>query len=94
MGGRFTEAQLESFYINPRRPAVRAVCPFCGGELVMGHRKDTGNISLAHDAVPDPLHPGQHVAGCEVFQQIASRNVVEFLRLLQSRGVRFEKLVG
>lgn len=94
MPGRFDDAALEAFAINPRRPSAWATCPCCGGQLVMGYRKDTGSLSLAHDTLPDPAHPGVHLAGCAPFREIAARNVVEFLRICQSRGVRWQKLVG
>lgn len=94
MPQRFTDAELEAFAIDPRQPSAMAVCPFCGLELVLGYRKDTGNLSLAHASFPDPTRPGEHIAGCDPFRDIASRNGVEFLRLCKSRGVHWQRLVG
>jgi hypothetical protein len=94
MGQRFTDEQLEAFYIDPTRPTTWATCPHCGGLLVMGYRKDTGNLSLAHESYPDPERPGAHWPGCEPFRALCERNPVEFLRLCKSSGVHWQKLVG
>lgn len=88
----FTEQQLETFFIDPRRSWAWGICPFCGGTLLLGHRRDTGNLALAHSAVPDPTVPGAHLAGCLRFAELTSTNMLEFLRLLKGSGFRWSEV--
>jgi hypothetical protein len=91
---RFTAKQLDSFHIDPRQPASWMTCPFCGGTLIIGIRKDTGRWSLAHTAVDDPLNPGQPHAGCVRFVEHMPERVGEFLKLLRAAGAKFRSLTG
>lgn len=93
-GLNLDDAALERFYLDAKRPAVQGVCPFCGGTIVMGFRKDTANLSLGHSAVDDPLHPGFPFAGCVRYVElVSSGQPQEFLRLLKGQGFRFQPLV-
>lgn len=93
MAGRFTEAELESFSIDPREPAGLATCPWCGQDIVLGVRKDTRNVTIAHSAHKDPTDPSgtRFISGCDPFVAALSRpDVVGFLH---RSGCRFAKLV-
>lgn len=91
MGQRFTERELEQFAIDPRKPGGWCRCPFCGLLVVDAHRRDTGNRAIAHETLPDPTRPGERLAGCEAFRRV---ELLDFLRLLKSNGVSWQKLVG
>lgn len=94
--GRFTDEQLESFMLDPREPASVAVCPFCGGDVVLGVRKESRNVCLAHQAHKDPTDASgtRFVSGCEPFTTMVAQNPLDFLRACKSRGVRWERLTG
>lgn len=92
MAARFTRTDLESFYLNPDRPIRFAKCPFCGRVVFNGYRKDTGNMSLAHQSFPDPLRPGEHIAGCEAFRALSTTNLRELARLFRASGVQWTDL--
>ena len=82
----------KQFFVDPARSWAYGRCPHCGGAIVLGHRKDTGNLTLAHSAIPDPLHPGQAFLGCEPFRELAPVQGTEYLRTLRSQGFRFLKV--
>lgn len=86
------QGKLDSFHLDPREGIYAMVCPFCGGAIVYGVRKDSGRRSLGHTAVDDPLRPGFPFAGCERFVELATTQLGEFLKLLKSAGARFAKL--
>ncbi len=89
---RFDDKTLQGFLINPRRPGYWTLCPFCGGDVVTGHRMDNDHVTLAHSAVPDPLHPGASLAACERFTELAFTQPMEFLRLASQAGARWRPL--
>jgi hypothetical protein len=91
---RFSDEELQAFFINPERPASWGVCPFCGGTIVLGFRKDNGNQTLAHSALPDPTQPGQHLTGCTEWREVAQINMGNFLRLLMGHSFRFQPIRG
>ena len=91
---KLDDPSLERFHLDHKRPAVQGVCPFCGGTIVMGFRKDNANLSLGHSAVDDPLHPGFPFAGCVRYVElVSSGQPQEFLRLLKGAGFKFQPLV-
>jgi hypothetical protein len=88
-----TAEELEkSFFVDPTRSWAWGICPDCGGHIVLGHRKDNGNLTLAHSAIPDPLHPGTAFCGCESFRELAPVQGHEYLRTLRGKGFRFQKV--
>jgi hypothetical protein len=89
---RFSHAELEQFAIDPRG-AHWGPCPWCGGSIVVGRRKDTGNTALCHEMLPDPARPGESFCGCERFRELAATNQVELLRLLRAARFRLQPLV-
>ena len=91
---RFIDEELEKFIIDPREPAAWSRCPFCGADIVMGVRKDTRNITLAHSAFRDPSDASgtRYVSGCDRFTQALSR--VDVIEYLFQAGARFQKLVS
>jgi hypothetical protein len=89
---RFTASELEQFAIDPTRRAYWGTCPWCGLTIVLGHRKDTGNVCIAHEGFPDPMQQGAMLCGCEVFRELASTNQVELLRLLRTARLRLQPL--
>lgn len=93
---RFSDAELESFLIDPREPASFAPCPFCGRDIVLGVRKETRNVCLAHAAYKDPTDATglRYLSGCEPFTTMVARNPLDFLRACKSHGVRWERLVA
>lgn len=93
MPSRFTEQELESFYLDPREPPGLARCPWCGGDIVLGVRKDTRNLSIAHQAHPDPTDSTgtRFVSGCEQFLAVLGHN--DLFQCLFSAGARFQRLV-
>jgi hypothetical protein len=93
MSGRFSDAELESFSIDPREPAGLARCPWCGADIVLGVRKDSRNVSLAHSGHRDPTDPTgtRYVSGCEPF--VHALGQVDVMRILVNAGARFTKLV-
>jgi hypothetical protein len=91
---RFTDEELQGFFINPERPASWGNCPFCDGTIVLGFRKDNGNQTLAHNAIPDPLQPGAMLTGCEVWREVAQVNLGNFLRLCLTNNFRLQPIHG
>jgi hypothetical protein len=93
MPGRFTDAELESFQIDPREPAGLARCPWCGQDIVLGVRKDTRNVSLAHAGHRDPTDATgtRFISGCDPF--VHALGQPDVIRRLMAAGARFEKLV-
>jgi hypothetical protein len=89
---RFDDKTLEGFLINPRRPGYWAKCPFCGGDIIVGHRVDNDHRTLAHSAVPDPLHPGAMLAACERFTEVGLKQPMEFFRLAAAAAVQWRPL--
>lgn len=91
---RFTDDELEQLFIDPHRGGSWGVCPFCGGHIVWGCRKDNGNQTVAHTALPDPLHPGQLYLGCERWRELAQTNLGLFLSMAGREGLRLQPLHG
>jgi hypothetical protein len=88
---RFSDEQLDVLKLDPQL-AIYAVCPFCGGHLVLGHRVDTGALSLGHSASPDGKLGT--ILGCETFRGLVHTDPREFFRLLKSHGTKWQRLVG
>jgi hypothetical protein len=93
MAGRFTEAELETLQIDPHEPAGLARCPWCGQDIVLGVRKDSRNVTLAHAGHRDPTDPTglRWISGCAPFVEALGYDDV--IRRLVDAGARFEKLV-
>jgi hypothetical protein len=91
--GRFSDAELESFSIDPREPAGLARCPWCGQDIVLGVRKDTRNVSLVHAGHQDPTDPTntRFVTGCEQFARVV--RLPDVMQQLHNAGTRFQRLV-
>jgi hypothetical protein len=94
MAGRFTDAELASFSIDPQEPAGLARCPWCGQDIVLGVRKDTRNVSLAHAGHRDPtdLTGTRYVSGCDPFLDALGHDDV--IKRLYNAGARFQRLVA
>lgn len=84
---RFQGAELDHLNIDPREPFAWSDCPFCGRVIVLGVRKGTRNVSLAHHAETGP--DGSVILGCEPFSQVTAVNPLDFLRLCKSAGKRW-----
>jgi hypothetical protein len=91
--GRFTQAELETLSIDPRESAGIARCPWCGQDIIIGVRKDTGNITLAHAGHRDPTDPTgtRYISGCDAFMEALQHDDV--IRRIYNAGGRFQKLV-
>lgn len=92
MSTPLTEAQLESMQIDPREPAAIARCPWCGQAVVLGVRKDTRNVMLAHAGARDPTDPSgtRYVSGCDPFVDALGKDDV--IKRIYSAGARFQKI--
>jgi hypothetical protein len=92
---RFSDEQLGALKLDPSA-AIYATCPFCGGDLAMGYRIDTGNLALGHSADAPPGAPGAggqvFISGCERFRALIPSDPREFFRILKGRGVKWRKL--
>lgn len=93
MPGRFTEAELDTMQIDPKEPAGLARCPWCGQDIVLGVRKDSRNVSLAHAGHRDPTDASgtRFISGCNPFVEALSHDDV--IQRLVNAGARFQKLV-
>jgi uncharacterized C2H2 Zn-finger protein len=94
MAGRFTEAELEALQIDPRESAGLARCPWCGQDIIIGVRKDTRNVTLAHGGHRDPTDASgtRFITGCDPFVDALKQDDV--LARLYNAGARFRKLLG
>lgn len=91
---RFSDAELERFFLDPRQPCTWAICPFCGGTMVMGYRKDRAagaSLVLAHTAV---RHADGAATACEKWDAHQGPLIGAFVKLLRAASVRFRPLVG
>jgi len=90
MASKFGDAQLEALNVDPAR-SLTAPCPFCGSDMVLGPRRDNGNVSIGHAAIDTPEGP---ICGCSPFRELVYTKPLEFLRLCKSHGVRWARIVG
>lgn len=88
--GKFSDAELQGFKLE-LQTALHARCPFCGGDLVLGYRKENGNLALLHSLEPEKP---SLIPGCETFQRLIHEQPAEFFRLLRSRGTQFARIAG
>lgn len=74
-GAPLAAESIEAMDLDPKRPSVKAICPFCGGEYAAGYSaKDPTAASFYHS-----------IPRCE---QALTLHPVEFLRRARLAGAR------
>lgn len=68
--------------------------------MVLGYRKDNGNLSMGHSvvALPGTRAPNGAVqqalnSGCDTFRELVSTDPRELFRLLKGHGTKWARLV-
>lgn len=90
--GIFDDSNLRAMNFVPS-DSLHARCPWCGGDLVLGRRKDTGAMALAHSVLTDKSRPQtEYIAGCDRFRDLVQADQAEFFRLLRTHHVRWTRL--
>ena len=82
---------------NPRRTLVATRCPWCGADVVLGHRGNAGNVSLSHVrtqelSIEDAGKPLVEQGACARFTDLNLTRPVELLALMKKAGATWRKL--
>jgi hypothetical protein len=77
-GAPLSELEIAGVDIDPKRPNIKGICPWCGGQVLAG-------ISLRDGAKRVLLHSDPQ---CETFFAISLRNPAEVIRRMRVSGVK------